>query len=191
MKYTLLLLIVFLLTYGCTRTEGMLHSGSKAHSSKEIGRVYVYSQNKVGTDPYKFGVGAIVKAIIENGKVYRPQSEIIQLYPGKYTIKYEWFRGIKDLSYECSSGEKELHVGTYDIVANIKPGKTYIVDILPTVNKYLDAPEQLCLTEEDNMAKGASYPTIGTLFRYPSNFANIVSCAPLSIKNRLVKLKCR
>ena len=169
----------------------MLHSDNRADSLKKIGRVYVYSQNKVGTDPYHLGVGAIVKAIIENGKEFTPQSDIIQLLPGHYTIRYEWFRGIKDLSYECSSGEKELHIGPYDLSTNIKSGKTYIINILPTVNKYYDAPEQLCLTEEDHDSKEASYPQLGSLFRYPSSSAKIVSCAPLSIDNRFVKLRCR
>ncbi|MBK8674813.1 MAG: hypothetical protein IPN27_00045 [Cellvibrionales bacterium] len=189
-KKFFLTLIVLSVT-GCAPTEQLLNSSTSKPTS-EIGRLFISSQAKVGTDPYELGVGVDIVSIEFNGSSIKPPSGVVQLEPGHYVVKAKWWRVTKEDYTSLIAGpvaglllwDDKSHTlrsnGTYNIELNVKAGKTYIPDIASTVKNYSTIPEKICMTEEDYDAPGASYPAVGKIFRYPSANAPIAGCAPLT-----------
>ncbi|MCG8489486.1 MAG: hypothetical protein MI756_18605 [Chromatiales bacterium] len=184
------LIILCVLVVACGPKEHMLRSDVVAEP-KEVGRLYITAQSKVGTDPYKLGVGSKIVSIIHDGRVFNPKGQIIQLVEGIYDLKAEWWRITEDSSLfvpvpghvvAIPDGSMLKTNGTYDISIEVKAGKTYVIDIASTVHYYNTIPEELCLTEEDHDAKGVTYPAIGKFFRYPSQSAAIAGCAGITLK---------
>jgi len=180
--------LAFMLLAGCAPNEQLIFSSSSSPRDS-LARVRVLSMNKVGTDPYKLGVGSKVVEIIHNGAAVSPKSDVVQLKQGTYTIKVAWWRITKDTSFFIPStaglimvpGGSQLNSdGTYNFDIQAKPGYTYVVDVQSTVEHFDKAPESLCITEEPHDAPGVTYPAIGKAVRYPSVNAVSVSCASLT-----------
>ena len=184
-------LIVGLLVASCAINERLLITGNSADRA-EVARVRISATNKPGSDPYKLGTGSHIVEIVHKGKSYFPKDGVVQLNAGSYIFKVKWWRVTKESSmFFPVAGTvmflpdgNLLHAdGTYDFEVTAKVGKTYVIDMEPTVHFFDHPPEKLCLTEEDHDAVGVTYPRVGKINRFPSPNAPKISCVTLTKKD--------
>jgi hypothetical protein len=112
---------------------------------------------------------------------------ILLLKPGMHTLSAQWGK-IRDSNTHTSIAgiyPNFVPVINMDVTAvyssdlyhfplDLKAGKTYVIDLTPAVNNDTQAPEALCMTEEDHGAPANEGDIRGT--RIPSAYAKRISC---------------